>query len=149
MVELRNLFKGSFLWRKKAAEMARRQLDTIFPNNGIDVNKELSELSIAQQQMVEIARAFSDPNLKLLILDEPTRGIDVGAKYEIYNIINDLAKAGKAIIFISSEMPELIGMCDRIYVLNRGEVVGELQHNELSQEKIMKCIVTHSGKGNE
>ena len=80
----------------------------------------------------------------ILILDEPTRGIDVGAKFEIYSIIYELAKAGMAIIFISSEMPEIIGMCDRVYVLNEGEIVGELNRDELHQENIMKHIVAHN-----
>ena len=80
----------------------------------------------------------------VLILDEPTRGIDVGAKYEIYCVINELAKAGKAVIVISSEMPEIIGTCDRVYVINEGEIAGELNKNELSQENIMKCIVNHN-----
>jgi putative multiple sugar transport system ATP-binding protein len=62
----------------------------------------------------------------VLILDEPTRGIDVGAKYEIYSIINELADEGKGVLMISSEMPELLGMCDRIYVMNEGRFVGEL-----------------------
>lgn len=81
----------------------------------------------------------------VLILDEPTRGIDVGAKYEIYGVINSLAQKGKAVIMISSEMPEIIGMCDRVYVLSDGEIVGELQKEELSQENIMKCIMSRSG----
>ena len=84
----------------------------------------------------------------ILILDEPTRGIDVGAKYEIYEAINQLAKQGKAVIVISSEMPEIIGTCDRAYVLNEGQIAGELNHEELTQERIMKCIMQHNnGKG--
>lgn len=79
-------------------------------------------------------------------MDEPTRGIDVGAKYEIYSIINDLAGAGKAIVVISSEMPELLGICDRVYVINEGEIAGELQKEELSQELIMKKIMAHIGR---
>ena len=85
----------------------------------------------------------------VLILDEPTRGIDVGAKYEIYCVINELAKAGKAVIVISSEMPEIIGTCDRVYVINEGEIAGELSKNELSQEKIMQCIMAHNRKDDE
>jgi putative multiple sugar transport system ATP-binding protein len=77
----------------------------------------------------------------VLILDEPTRGIDVGAKYEIYGIINKLAEEGKAVIVISSEMPELLGISDRIYVLNEGRVVGEMPAKEASQEKIMRAIM--------
>jgi putative multiple sugar transport system ATP-binding protein len=82
---------------------------------------------------------FSDP--EILILDEPTRGIDVGAKYEIYTIINRLADAGKGVLMISSEMPELLGMCDRIYVMNEGSLIAELNITEASQEKIMHAIV--------
>jgi putative multiple sugar transport system ATP-binding protein len=75
-------------------------------------------------------------------LDEPTRGIDVGAKYEIYTIINRLAEEGKAIILISSELPEILGICDRIYVMRDGKIVGEMPAKEASQELIMKCIMT-------
>jgi putative multiple sugar transport system ATP-binding protein len=74
-------------------------------------------------------------------LDEPTRGIDVGAKYEIYTIVNQLADEGKGILLISSELPELLGMCDRIYVMNEGRIVGELDGKDATQEKIMKFII--------
>jgi putative multiple sugar transport system ATP-binding protein len=77
-----------------------------------------------------------------LILDEPTRGIDVGAKYEIYTIINRLASEGKGIILISSELPEILGVCDRIYVMSEGKIVGEMPASEASQEIIMKHIMT-------
>ena len=80
-------------------------------------------------------------------MDEPTRGIDVGAKYEIYCVINDLAKQGKAVIVISSEMPEIIGTCDRSYVINDGEIAGELTKEEITQEKIMQLIMAHNRKG--
>ncbi|MCK5736047.1 MAG: sugar ABC transporter ATP-binding protein, partial [Spirochaetaceae bacterium] len=79
----------------------------------------------------------------ILLLDEPTRGIDVGAKYEIYTIINKLVSEGKGVLMISSEMPELLGMCDRIYVVNSGEIAGVLDRSEASQESIMKIIMTH------
>ena len=82
---------------------------------------------------------FTDPDI--LILDEPTRGIDVGAKYEIYCIINDLVAQGKSVIMISSELPEVLGMSDRIYVMNEGRIVGEFQQEEASQESIMGCIL--------
>ena len=97
-------------------------------------------LSGGNQQKVVLSKwLFSNPDV--LILDEPTRGIDVGAKYEIYTIINKLAEEGKGILVISSEMPELLGICDRIYVLNEGRIVGELAGHEASQEKIMRAIV--------
>ena len=87
----------------------------------------------------------------VLILYEHTGGIDVGAKYEIYCVINELAKAGKAVIVISSEMPEIIGTCDRVYVINEGEIAGQLTKEEVTQEKIMQCIMAHNRKedGNE
>lgn len=98
------------------------------------------DLSGGNQQKVVFSKwIYADPDI--LFLDEPTRGIDVGAKYEIYTIINELAERGKSIVMISSEMPELLGMCDRIYVMNRGTIVGELSADEASQEIIMQCIM--------
>ena len=82
---------------------------------------------------------FADADV--LILDEPTRGIDVGAKYEIYCIMNDLVAQGKSVIMISSELPEILGMCDRIYVMNEGRMVAEMTAAEASQEKIMTAIL--------
>ena len=102
-------------------------------------------LSGGNQQKVVLSKwLFSNPDV--LILDEPTRGIDVGAKYEIYTIINQLAAQGKAILVISSEMPELLGVTDRLYVVNEGRVVGEMLTSEASQEKIMRAIVRAEGK---
>jgi putative multiple sugar transport system ATP-binding protein len=97
-------------------------------------------LSGGNQQKVVLSKwLFSGPDI--LILDEPTRGIDVGAKYEIYGIINELAESGKAVIVISSEMPELLGISDRIYVMNDGRFVGEMPAKEATQEKIMRAIM--------
>jgi len=104
------------------------------------VFQDVMNLSGGNQQKVVLSKwLFSDP--QVLILDEPTRGIDVGAKFEIYNIINKLADEGRGVIMISSEMPELLGMCDRIYVMNEGVLVGELTGSEATQEKIMSMIV--------
>jgi putative multiple sugar transport system ATP-binding protein len=98
-------------------------------------------LSGGNQQKVVLSKwLFASP--EILILDEPTRGIDVGAKYEIYTIINRLASEGKGIIFISSELPEILGICDRIYVMRDGKIVGEMLASEASQEKVMKYIMT-------
>ena len=97
-------------------------------------------LSGGNQQKVVLAKWLNTAP-DVLILDEPTRGIDVGAKYEIYTIINELAAEGKGVVMISSEMPELIGMCDRIFVMNEGALVGELAAAEASQERIMSLIV--------
>lgn len=97
-------------------------------------------LSGGNQQKVVLSRwVYAEPDL--LILDEPTRGIDVGAKYEIYTIINDLVNQGKAVIVISSELQEVIGLSDRIYVMNEGKIIGELDAQEANQEKIMSMIV--------
>ena len=86
---------------------------------------------------------MSDPDL--YILDETTRGIDVGAKFEIYKLMTEVAQAGKAVVMVSSELPELIGMCDRIYVMCEGHIAGELQKGEFSQEAIMMYATgTHS-----
>ena len=102
-------------------------------------------LSGGNQQKVVLSKwLFANP--EVLILDEPTRGIDVGAKYEIYTIIARLAAEGKAIIVISSEMPELLGITDRIYVMNEGRIVGEMAASDASQEKIMRAIVRGEGK---
>ena len=101
-------------------------------------------LSGGNQQKVVLSKwLFTEP--QVLILDEPTRGIDVGAKYEIYGIINDLAAQGKGVIVISSEMPELLGICDRIYVMNEGRFVDEMPAKEASQEKIMASIMRQYG----
>ena len=98
-------------------------------------------LSGGNQQKVVLAKwLFANP--EVLILDEPTRGIDVGAKFEIYSLMAELAASGKCVVMISSEMPELLGMCDRIYVMNEGRFVGEFAGKEASQEKIMRSIVT-------
>ncbi len=109
------------------------------------VEQNVGNLSGGNQQKVLLAKwMFTDPDI--LILDEPTRGIDVGAKYEIYCIINNLAAAGKSVIMISSELPEIIGMSDRIYIMNEGKFVGEVKSGEATQESIMACII-QSGKG--
>jgi putative multiple sugar transport system ATP-binding protein len=105
-----------------------------------DVYQETSQLSGGNQQKVVLSKwLMTDP--KVLILDEPTRGIDVGAKYEIYCIINELAEAGRGVVVISSEMPELLGICDRICVMNDGAFVGEFPGAEATQEKIMRAIM--------
>lgn len=107
------------------------------------VEQNVGNLSGGNQQKVLLAKwMFADPDI--LILDEPTRGIDVGAKYEIYCIINQLVAAGKSVIMISSELPEVLGMSDRIYVMNEGRIVGEVTKEEATQEKIMSCILKSS-----
>ena len=125
----------------QVAEEYRQKLRTKCPS----VEQNVGNLSGGNQQKVLLAKwMFTEPDV--LILDEPTRGIDVGAKYEIYCIINDLVAAGKSVIMISSELPEVLGMSDRIYIMNAAKIVGELQAEDASQEIIMANILK-SGKG--
>ena len=104
------------------------------------IEQNVGNLSGGNMQKVLLAKwMFANPDI--LILDEPTRGIDVGAKYEIYCIMNQLVAEGKSVIMISSEMPEILGMCDRIYIMNEGKIVGEIDGAEATQEKIMSHII--------
>lgn len=125
----------------QVAEEYRGKLKTKCPT----VEQNVGNLSGGNQQKVLLAKwMFTDPDV--LILDEPTRGIDVGAKYEIYCIINDLVAAGKSVVMISSELPEVLGMSDRIYIMNAAKIVGELEAGEATQELIMSSILK-SGEG--
>ncbi len=109
------------------------------------VEQLVGNLSGGNQQKVLLAKwMFAEPDI--MLLDEPTRGIDVGAKYEIYCIINDLAAAGKSVVMISSELPEVLGLCDRIYIMNEGKMVGEMKGSEATQESIM-AVILKSGRG--
>ena len=105
-----------------------------------NVEQDVGNLSGGNQQKVIFSKWVLS-GADILILDEPTRGIDVGAKYEIYQVINELAAEGKSVIFISSDMPEILGMCDRVYIMNEGKMAGELSKSEISQENIMKAIM--------
>ena len=110
------------------------------------VEQNVGNLSGGNQQKTLLAKwMFADP--EILILDEPTRGIDVGAKYEIYCIINQLVAEGRSVILISSELQEVIGMCDRIYIMESGRMVGEVEGAEATQENIMAHILKTSNKG--
>ncbi|SBT44491.1 multiple monosaccharide ABC transporter ATP-binding protein [Micromonospora narathiwatensis] len=119
----------------KVAERSRRDMNIKTPS----VMTAAGKLSGGNQQKVVLSKwLFTDPDV--LILDEPTRGIDVGAKFEIYTIINQLVADGKAVILISSELPELLGMCDRIYTLSAGRITGELPVGEATQENLMELM---------
>jgi putative multiple sugar transport system ATP-binding protein len=123
------------------AEEYRKKLKTKTPT----VEQLVGNLSGGNQQKVLLAKwMFAEPDI--MLLDEPTRGIDVGAKYEIYCIINDLAAAGKSVVMISSELPEVLGMSDRIYIMNEGKFVGEMKAEDATQENIMAMIL-QSGRG--
>jgi putative multiple sugar transport system ATP-binding protein len=119
------------------AEQYRKSLRTKAPT----VEEGVAKLSGGNQQKVVLAKwMFTDPDL--LILDEPTRGIDVGAKYEIYGIIQQLANQGQGVIVISSELPELLGLSDRIYTIFEGSITGVLDKDEASQESLMKLMTS-------
>jgi putative multiple sugar transport system ATP-binding protein len=144
LANLAGIATRSVLDKRREAQVAegyRKQLAIRTPG----VQQKVVNLSGGNQQKVVLSKwLFTDP--QILILDEPTRGIDVGAKFEIYTIMKDLAEQGRGILMISSEMPELLGMCDRIYVMNEGRIVGELGREEASQERIMALIVKDVGK---
>lgn len=108
----------------------------------------VENLSGGNQQKVVLAKWLLS-KCKVLILDEPTRGIDVGAKIEVYNLINELAKEGKAILVITSEIPELLGICDRVVVMARGRVSGTLTREEANQEAVMTLAVGAEERGNQ
>ncbi|MGO2361918.1 MAG: multiple monosaccharide ABC transporter ATP-binding protein [Brachybacterium tyrofermentans] len=125
---------------RTVAERYRRSLRIKTP--GIDVG--VATLSGGNQQKVVLAKwLFPEPDV--LILDEPTRGIDVGAKFEIYRLIQDLADQGKAVIVISSELPEVLGICDRIYTICEGRISGEVPRSEADQETLMRMMTTTVG----
>jgi putative multiple sugar transport system ATP-binding protein len=146
-VTLANLFgvsRNGILDKRRESRVAedfRKSLAIRTPG----VFQKVVNLSGGNQQKVVLAKwLFTDP--QVLILDEPTRGIDVGAKFEIYAIMNELAAQGRGVVMISSEMPELLGMCDRIYVMNEGRIVGELTRAEASQERIMALIIKDNNR---
>jgi putative multiple sugar transport system ATP-binding protein len=139
LANLKGVAQAGVLDRNREASVAGRYRERMRIKS-TDIEQKTLNLSGGNQQKVVLSKwLFADP--QVLILDEPTRGIDVGAKYEIYTIINELAASGKGVVFISSEMPELLGMCDRILVMNEGRFVGELPIAEASQEKIMQMII--------
>ncbi|MBN2656073.1 MAG: ATP-binding cassette domain-containing protein [Spirochaetales bacterium] len=130
----------NFFRQNKFAEKYVKDIDIRTPS----ILQQVKNLSGGNQQKVQVSKwLFAEP--KILILDEPTRGIDVGAKYEIYTIINDLVAKGMSIIIISSELPEILGMCDRIYVIAEGVQTAEFDIKDATAEKIMHSATTALG----
>jgi ribose transport system ATP-binding protein len=121
---------------RKAAEQYVEELDIATPS----LNQKVELLSGGNQQKVALAKWLCSRS-KILILDEPTRGIDVGAKVEVFRLMNDLAKEGVGIIMISSELPEVVAMADRILVMSRGKLVADYARGECTQEDILRCAV--------
>jgi ABC-type sugar transport system ATPase subunit len=145
VVTLRSLLRRGFIDRKAESDMAERgvrQLNIRTPS----IYKRIGELSGGNQQKTIFARWVA-ANPKLLILDEPTKGIDVGSKSEIYQIICDLAKQGIGIIFISSELPEILGLCDRIVVMCQGRITGELGRGEATDHKVLTLAMADMLEG--
>ena len=131
-------YRGKSLGRemlKKVEEIVKKGIDE-FRIKCFGPQHECNNLSGGNQQKVVFAKwVYTDP--KILILDEPTRGVDIGAKKEIYSVINDLAAKGVAIILVSSELPEVLGMSDRIMVVHEGKITGIIDAKEADQEKVM------------
>ena len=120
----------------QVAENMTQEMGTKTPS----IEQSVSHLSGGNQQKALLGKwMFTEPDV--LIMDEPTRGIDVGAKYEIYCLINEMVSNGKSVVMISSELPELLGMCDRIYVMNEGRLLAEVDASEATQESIMGYII--------
>ncbi len=136
---LRKLTKALVISKKREKDVADNYIDKL--NIKTPSNKQkLKNLSGGNQQKVSISKSlFTAP--KVLILDEPTRGIDVGAKKEIYTLMNEFKDEGMSVIMISSEIPELLGMCDRVLVMHEGRLMGELDRKSMSQESIMRLAV--------
>ena len=140
LVDLNNVCTGGLLDHKKEKALAQKFIDllgTATPST----EQEVRLLSGGNQQKVVLAKWLAVDS-DILFFDEPTRGVDVGAKAEIYKLICQLAQNGKAVVMISSDMPELIGICDRIYVMREGTITGEIQRSDFSQEAIMEFSVS-------
>lgn len=141
IANLKALTKGLTVDANKEIVVANQYKDSI-NIKAPSVEQKVGNLSGGNQQKVQLAKwMFAGPNV--LILDEPTRGIDVGAKYEIYTLMNKLVEEGMSIIMISSELPEVLGMSDRLYVMSEGHIAGELTAEEASEEKVMAMAISH------
>ncbi len=138
--ELKSYVKQLFI-QEKAERTNSRELAERVDTKAVTIYDKASSLSGGNQQKVVVAKALGS-DFKVLILDEPTKGVDVGAKAAIYEIMGELAQQGYAIIMISSEMPEILGMCDRIVVMCEGRVTGELNRAEATQEKILELAMS-------
>ncbi len=140
--------KKGFCDEKKERDLSKKLLEEV-DTKAVSIFDPASSLSGGNQQKVVVAKALAQDNMKVIIMDEPTKGVDVGAKAEIYSIMGELAKQGYAIIMISSEMPEILGMCDRIFVMCNGHVTGELTRGEVSQEAILELAMEKGKESKE
>jgi ribose transport system ATP-binding protein len=135
LTNLLNLVKSGFIQHRKESAVACRYMDEIRIKSPGEWQL-VKNLSDGNQQKVVVAKWLFSQS-KIVIFDEPTRGVDVGAKVEIYNLMNSLVEKGIGVMMISSELPEILGMCDRILVMHQGTIQGELMREEATQEKIM------------
>ncbi len=142
------LARTGFINHAKEKSVAKRYLEEV-DTKAVSIYDKASSLSGGNQQKVVVAKALAQKNMKVVIMDEPTKGVDVGAKAEIYAIMGELAKKGYGIIMISSEMPETLGMCDRIYVMCKGRITGCLDRREASQENILQLAMEKGSKKKE
>jgi len=142
LARLDKVSKNGIIDREKEniyAEQMKDEMGTKTPT----IEQKIGNLSGGNQQKALLGKwMFTEPDI--LILDEPTRGIDVGAKFDIYCLINQMVEQGKCVIMISSELPELLGMTDRIYVMNEGKMLAELETKDATQEAIMGYILRDS-----
>jgi ribose transport system ATP-binding protein len=141
---LSKMMNGMFISKKTEISSVQKQFDQL-KVKAPSIETSVESLSGGNRQKVVLTR-WLETNSNILIFDEPTAGIDVGVKFEIYNLINKLAEEGKGIIVISSELPELIGISDRIIVMCEGRITGELSHEEADQEKILNLATKFSSK---
>ena len=140
--------KSGFCDEKTERNLAKKLLEEV-DTKAVSIFDPASSLSGGNQQKVVVAKALAQDNMKVIIMDEPTKGVDVGAKAEIYSIMGELAQKGYAIIMISSEMPEILGMSDRIYVMCNGHITGELSRGEVTQETILELAMEKSKESKE
>ena len=142
LANLKEIASGLSIDANKEIVIANKYKDDI-NIKAPSIEQKVNNLSGGNQQKVQIAKwLFTEP--KVLILDEPTRGIDVGAKLEIYTLMNKMVEEGMCIIMISSELPEVLGMSDRLYVMSEGQITGELDASEATEEKVMKMAINSS-----
>ncbi len=139
LASLKKIAPNGIINHSAEKKLVKEELASIETKYG-DTEDNANTLSGGNQQKIVLAKWIT-ADCKCIVLDEPTRGVDVGAKVEIFNVMNSLAEKGVAIIMISSEMPEVIGMCDRVICMRNGKVTGEISKNELSEEALIKNVM--------
>jgi len=139
MVDLKKIMKGAFINRKKENTFSAEQIEK-FNIRTPSSRQKVVNLSGGNQQKIVVAK-WMCTDVDIFIFDEPTRGIDVGAKYEIYLLMNELIKAGKCVILISSELPEIVNLSNRVLIMRNGKITGELTGNDITSENVMRFAI--------